>query len=198
MPRHSNYRLGNHELSVKSSNSLCLTCLLGKHFYLFFLLVCPLSAAEPWSLSLFTSDSRTVLAAAAQYAPPDGLDAITLDYSVDIQIDDSGKMKQSTRSVTRVLRLPGIGGARRVSVPWVPWRQERPAVKARVITADGQAHLLDQARITESTSADGVTLLSAVLPRVDVDSVVELEIDESDRQAVMPGARFGQVIPNMP
>lgn len=175
-----------------------MTCLFGKHFYLLFLLVCPLSAAQPWTLALFTSDPHAVLAAAARYAVPDGLNAITFDYSVDIQIDDSGKMKQTTRSVTRVLRLQGIAGARRISIAWVPWRQNRPTVKVRVITADGKAHLLDQTQVAQSNSAEGRAVLSAVLPYVDVDSVVELEIDESDREAAMPGARFGEVIPNTP
>ncbi|MGA8027000.1 MAG: DUF3857 domain-containing protein, partial [Bryobacteraceae bacterium] len=166
-----------------------MACLPVKRFSLLFLLALPLAAAEQWSLPLFTSDPRAVLAAASRYPAPENLDAITLEYSVHVELDDSGKMRKTTRTITRVLRLQGIEGARQVSVRWAQWRENRPTIRARVITADGKPHLLDEAAI----SGDGNTL-SADIRAVDIDSVVEVEIEQSDRDAAGPEGRWGEIM----
>jgi len=134
-----------------------------------------------------------------RYPTPEGLDAIILDYSVHIQLDDSGRMHKFTRTVERVIRLQGIVGSRQAFAVWIPWRENRPKIKARVITPDGAAHLLDEARISEATpdaSAGGSTsikALSANLPAVGIDSIVEVEIEESDGEAVDPDGRWGEI-----
>ncbi|MBV9404871.1 MAG: DUF3857 domain-containing protein, partial [Acidobacteriaceae bacterium] len=144
-------------------------------------------------MPLFTSDPRAVLSAASNIAAPADANAYTIDYSVDAKLDDSGKMSRTTRLVTRVLRLQGIEGSRRINIPWIESRQNRPKLTARVITSDGRPHLLNPDAISETPN-----LLTAVLPNVDVDSVVEAEIDESDRETAIPGARLGEVVVGAP
>ncbi len=141
-----------------------------------------------------------MLAAALRYPTPEGLDAIILDYSVHVQLDDSGKMHKTTRTVERIVRLQSIAGSRQAFAAWIPWRENRPKIKARVITSDGKPHLLDEASITEnsiSPASPGGSInmkaLSADLPAVSIDSVVEVEIEESDRETTDPGGRWGEI-----
>ncbi len=174
--------------------------MLVKLLGLFSLIGAPPAGVDFWNLPLLTSDPHAVLAAAGRYTPPDGADAFTLDYSVRVEIDPLGKMHRISRSVTRVLRVQGVEPLRRVYVPWTVWRENRPKLAARVITADGGAHLLDPAAITEApmlgATPDVPTenkILSATLPAVDVDSIIEIESEQSDREAGLPGGRFGEV-----
>jgi tetratricopeptide (TPR) repeat protein len=154
--------------------------------------------AQTWSLPLFTGDPQAVLAAAAQYAAGDEVPGLVLDRSIEVQIDETGRMQKTSRSVIKVRRVQGIDLVQRISIPWSLVRNTRPEVKARVITSDGQAHSLEPARILErdpqNQSAVGtVKVLAFTLPDVDVDSVVELEIVEADKEPDMPGARFGEI-----
>ncbi len=176
-----------------------------KHLCLLSLLAWPLSAAQPWTLPLFTADPRTVLAAASRYPVSGDLNALTFDYSVQVQIDEAGRMTKTTRTVTRILRVPAIEPAQRLAIAWIEWRENRPKIKARVITSDGRPHVLDESTIDETSPAGpnsdtptGVKLLTAILPDVDVDSVVEVEMQQSDRETVFPGGRFEQVVIESP
>lgn len=140
-----------------------------------------------------------MLAAAARYGAPEDADAVVLEDFVHIDIDSSAKMTQTTRMVTHVLRLQGIASTRQVSIGWVAWRENRPKIKARVITSDGKAHMLEEASITDveapaSTGAPPQThVLTAILPAVDYDSVIEMEAEESDRETLYPGGRWGEI-----
>ncbi len=172
-------------------------------FLCLFVLALPLTAAESWKLPLFTSDPRSVLAAAARYTPPEGSNAAVLDYSVQVQIDPTGKMTKTTRIITEVLRAQGIEGARRIASAWTPWREDRPKLRARVITADGQPHILDEAAIDETgppnaPAAGDMKMLSAILRDVELDSVIEEEIEQKDREVVFPESRYGEVIASSP
>ncbi len=122
-----------------------------------------------------------------------------LEYSVTAQIDQAGLLHQTTRVVTKVLRVQGIESAQAVSLSWSPAREDRPAIKARVITTDGEPHLLDANSIAErdsdNPSAVGIIkTLSATLPQVDIDSVVELEFAQSAKIAAVPGATLGVIV----
>ena len=176
-----------------------------KLFCAYLLLSIPLAAAEAWKLPLFTSDARAVLAAASGYPIPENVNAMTLDYSVSVQLEDSGKMSRTTRSVTRIQRVQAIAPASRVRVGWVTWRENRPKVRARVITPDGREHLLSETGIKEiagpasdSGASPYLKILSATLPEVAADSVIELQIEESDREPAYPHGRSAEVTLNSP
>ena len=158
----------------------------------------PACRAQTWSLPLFTSDPRSVLAGAARYPVREGVPALILDCSVTAQIDEAGLLHKTTRIVSRVVRVQGIEAVQSMQIPWSIARQVRPIIKARVITDDGQAHLLDDTGIAEKDSpkpdsAGAISVLAVVLPDVNVDSVVEIEIQEADREPALPGGRFAEI-----
>lgn len=176
----------------------------------FLVLLVPLAAAQrnsqtfaavpPWTLPLFTSAPAAVLADASRYGAPENADAAVLDYFVYVQINASGGMKETTRMITRVLRLQGVQSTRQVNIGWLGWREDRPRIRARVITNDGKAHVLQDASIKDVSLPAGAAdarmqahLLSAVLPGVDFDSVIELETEQTDRELAYPGGRWGEI-----
>jgi tetratricopeptide (TPR) repeat protein len=159
----------------------------------------PLQPVAPWTLPLFSSDPAAVLSEASHYSAPENADAVVLSYFINVQIDAAGKQTQTARIVTRVLRLQGISAARQVNLAWLPSRQDRPKIKARVITADGKPHLLDQAAVKDNAPPAGpdaslqAHLLSATLPGVDFDSIVELEIVDAGHKSIYPGGGWGEI-----
>ncbi len=119
-----------------------------------------------------------------------------LDCSISAQIDAAGRLHKTTRIVTKVMRAQGIEPVQNVTLSWSLARENRPEVNGRVITGDGQAHVLENNGMTEKdpldpSAAGVIKLLQIVLPDVDIDSVVEMQIQESDREPAFPGGRFG-------
>jgi tetratricopeptide (TPR) repeat protein len=151
----------------------------------------PLFAAGPWPLDYFTSDPKAALEAAQKIPVPDGVDLFVLDYQIRCRVEADGRQSTLVRTLLRVITDAGAKQMSQHSAPWLAWRQSKPAWKARVITADGAAHPLDPATITEAgipNQEEGVftdtKVLAAPLPAVAKNSLIELETNTADREAV--------------
>ena len=99
------------------------------------------------------------------------------------RIDSEGKLTTVFHQIYRCLSRDALDQNGVVSGVWSPWYQNRPTIKARVITPDGEAHALDEATIEESRipsdQPDVFTdrkLLRAPLPALAVGCVVETEV----------------------
>ncbi|MCP4656174.1 MAG: DUF3857 domain-containing protein, partial [bacterium] len=87
----------------------------------------------------------------------------------------------------RILTPVGLQGWSTAEMSWSPWHQERPAMRARVISPDASEHRLDPKTIGESpiygdqpeVLSDRM-LLRSPLPAVAVGAVVEEEIEVRD------------------
>ena len=156
----------------------------------------PSFCAESWTLPLFTPDPATVYDAAQKFAPPRNTDVYYVEYQATVSIDSAGHLTNRRRVVARVLTDAGVKQVPNLTEAWMSWRQNKPVMRARVITADKQAHVLDPATIIESGMPGvndmygDVKLLQAPLPAVATGAVIEYEVETVDRESVMPGARF--------
>jgi hypothetical protein len=111
-----------------------------------------------------------------------GTDVVVLDEEDSYAFDGSGKSVYTHYVVYKVLTQGGTQGWDAIAINWEPWHQERPTVRARVITPDDAVHLLDSKTITdapaqdedEKTYGDG-RVLRAPLPAIAPGSVVEEE-----------------------
>jgi transglutaminase-like putative cysteine protease/tetratricopeptide (TPR) repeat protein len=94
-----------------------------------------------------------------------------------------------------------------VQQSWAPWQEERPKVRARVITPDGIAHELDQKTVADSPARDNDSaiftdrrVIRAPLPALEPGSIVEQEI-VTTHSGISPEAgvafyfRFGEEVP---
>jgi tetratricopeptide (TPR) repeat protein/transglutaminase-like putative cysteine protease len=114
----------------------------------------PALAADPWDAPPFTADPAAIAGAAAALPTPPGAEVEVLLEEGTYSYDAKGRETSTSRLVYRVLTPEGAKSWATVGVGYAPWHEERPEVRARVITPDGKAHLLDPSTLADSTPAD--------------------------------------------
>lgn len=134
--------------------------------------------AEPWDAPAFSVAPEALLEAAASL-PAEDDDVQVLVEERSYRFDDDGRVSLRHRMIFCVLTPDGVSWSS-LYATWRPWHQERPEIRARVITAAGAVHWLDPATISESpVGDDSATVLSdrlrlnAPLPAVAVGSLIE-------------------------
>ena len=156
-----------------------------------FVLFLPYSAfaQDIWSSPPFSATSADLLKAAVAVPAPEGSDEIILLDEVKYVFTEDGTCTYSSRLIFRLLTPAGAKSWTTVRSSWRIWREEKPQIRARVITADGTAHELDPKTIGEAPVDDrnpdifsDQRMVHAPLPAVGAGSVVEQEI-------VIPGKK---------
>ncbi|HXM96890.1 MAG TPA: DUF3857 domain-containing protein [Candidatus Dormibacteraeota bacterium] len=164
-------------------------------------------SARAWDLPRFSAGVTALYKAASSVNPKAGTDVVVLDEEETYVFDADGRVVWTHYLVYKVLTQKGSEGWDGIAVGWEPWHEERPTVRARVITPDNVIHALDPKTITDSpthddndkTYGDGRTL-RAPLPAVAPGSVVEEE-EVSQDSAPLFGAGivvrnyFGRGVP---
>jgi len=165
------------------------------------------SAAEPWRDQPFTTSPAILLPAArAAAGSGDARVVVLLDEGTEtFEADDSVTVRY--HSVYRIQRAGFDEGWSAVSVAYAPGRDDRPAIRVRVVSEDGTERLLDPKTIDEAPvhapspeMYSDRRVLRAPLPGVAPGAVVETEIIRHDRSPV-PGAgsvrrfTFGNGVP---
>jgi tetratricopeptide (TPR) repeat protein/transglutaminase-like putative cysteine protease len=95
--------------------------------------------------------------------------------------DGDGRCTTTHRIVYRALTKGAAEGWAETSASFAPWHQAHPEVRARVITPDGRAHLLDPTTLVEAAADEGhddamytdVRVVRGPLPAVGAGVVVE-------------------------
>jgi tetratricopeptide (TPR) repeat protein/transglutaminase-like putative cysteine protease len=156
---------------------------------------------EPWNGLPFSSDPAVMLRSASALAASDKADALMVLDEVSFTFDADGKLNLTRRLVFLVTTPAGAHDWSRVRAEWEPWHQEKPSIRARVITPDGVAHQLDQKTLTEgpagATEAETLTdrrALEAPLPAIGVGSVVEEETIVRDTGPLFEGGIAYRVV----
>jgi tetratricopeptide (TPR) repeat protein len=146
-------------------------------------------AEEPWLDRVLSAEPAAVLKAAASRAAPEKADVEILLHEGRYEFDAQGRTHRTTRLIFRVLGESAVSDWSVVRATWSPWHQERPVIKARVISADGKAHLLDAATLSEAPASEREAdlfsdrrQLHAPLPAVAVGAVVEEQITIRESQ----------------
>jgi tetratricopeptide (TPR) repeat protein/transglutaminase-like putative cysteine protease len=151
----------------------------------------PLGAAEavdPWEAEAFAAEPAAVIQAASRIDPSAGRYGI-LFLLVDSHrtFDDAGRQTVVRREIYRILDATADESWSTIEARWSPWYQERPQLRARVITADGAVHSLDPATITEAgqegadpTLFEDDRILRAPLPATGPGAVIEAEVTIRD------------------
>lgn len=139
-----------------------------------------MAGAAPWEGEPFRADPRELVRAAAEAAAKETDSVLVLLDERRLEVDASGRLCQTTHLVYRINNESALEWWSGVDEQWAPWRQDRPQVRARVVTPDGVVHELDPKLLVEATvSEDDPVLygdrrvLRAPLPAVGVGAVVE-------------------------
>jgi transglutaminase-like putative cysteine protease/tetratricopeptide (TPR) repeat protein len=162
---------------------------------------------NPLGLPPFSADAAALYQRVSQVPAPAGADALILEYQESLIFDSEGKTVRTRYFLYKVLTPRGAQGWADISVRWEPWREERPTLRARVITPDGAEHLLDEKTITDAPAKEDQDsvfsdqrVIRAPLPAIAPGSLVEEELT-SKASAPFAGAGvverfyFGSSVP---
>src|SRR5579859_1707915 len=105
-------------------------------FLPFFLTFFSLYAIAENPASQFTLSAKDIHEQASKAAAPDGADASVLTDDETYVFDAQRRSTYTEYLVYKVLTQKGVDAWSSISVDWEPWHQERPTLKARVITPD--------------------------------------------------------------
>ncbi len=105
------------------------------------------------------------------------------------EIDGSNRVRGKCWRIIRCLTRDAFDRRGVVEAHWSPWYQDRPILRARVVTRDGRIHELDQRTIEETHVRSPYTniftdekMLRAPLPALDVDCIVETLVLTRDKR----------------
>jgi tetratricopeptide (TPR) repeat protein/transglutaminase-like putative cysteine protease len=148
-------------------------------------------APAPWDRE-FASDVKGILESAkAAPAPADQSVVILLDEQ-RFSIDRQGRATSTFRKLYRILSQDAVDGWASIEHEYQPWFENRPELRARVITADGAAHTLDPATVAEAPARQFESnvfsdkrILTAPLPAAAKDSVVEYVITVREKAPML-------------
>src|SRR5687768_1065304 len=148
-------------------------------------------AADPWDAAPFTAEPAVLAGAAAALPTVPGAEVEVLLEEGHYAYDAQGRETMTQRLVYRVLTPEGVKSWATVAVGYAPWHEERPEVRARVITPSGQAHTLDPATLVDATpvESDPETLtdrrvLRGPLPAISEGAVVEQLITTRETESL--------------
>ncbi len=141
-----------------------------------------LAAAPPFSVP-----ASDLLAAAAKAPPEDsGIEVLLTDAR--FTFDEAGRKTYRRHWIYRVVDAAGAERWNQVQAYWSPWHQDRPTLRARVVTADGMEHRLDPSTLSEVSPGAGQDdvyqdrrTLTGPLPSVAPGAVVEELEEVADR-----------------
>jgi len=148
----------------------------------------------PWEAEALAADPAAVLQAASLIASGSGKGGATILFSeTRMRFAEDGRETKVSRMVYRIENAQANDSWSAIDAHWSPWHQERPQMRARVITPDGAVHSLDPATITEAGAAPEPSLfeddriLRAPLPAAGPGAVVEQEITLRDTAPFFAG-----------
>ncbi len=131
----------------------------------------------------FSMKPKALYAAASEVTPKDGTDVAVLDEEEVLTFDANGRYVHNSYMVYKVLTQKGVQGWDDISTSWQTWREDRPIIKARVITPDYAVHELDPKTITDAPESEEDSsiysderVVRAPLPAIAPGSVVEQEL----------------------
>ena len=164
------------------------------------------TTAPPWEGEPFAGDPAAIARAAADLPSRGGAAEILLEEGT-YRFDARGTATFVYRLVTRPLNADGVRALGRIEHGWSPWRQDRPEVRARVISPDGSVTELDPGTLGEQGEGAGQEdrytdrrVLVGPLPGVRVGSVIEQVTTVRGTAPAFEGGEavrfwFGQVAP---
>lgn len=147
------------------------------------------SAAAPWEAPAFSSSPKDIVAAAAAIKPEQYATVTIFNEESRVTFDSSERAVSIHRVFYRVEAKDALVSWGTIRATWSPWRQKRPAIRARVIAPDGSVAELDPKVLTEAAVHDQRPEIyedqrsySGPLPGVVIGSIVETETTTEDSE----------------
>jgi len=182
------------------------TCSLPGLVFLFLAYLGSANATEPWD-NPFSSDTVGLLKSAGQLSAPEEQEIQVLLEEHLISVKPDGRVYSKFRKVYRILTEEAVEDFSSVEQSYQPWRDQKPEIRARVITRNGSIHMLDAKTIADSPTVEfdsntfsDARIVRAPLPAIDPGAVVEFEVTTDSGLAFAEAGvtRRIQVLDNVP
>ncbi|MBN2320124.1 MAG: DUF3857 domain-containing protein [Acidobacteria bacterium] len=135
---------------------------------------------SPWDNGDFYGTPEEILAAAGKVPVNEEYGVQILLEECRFVLDEESRINFTYRLIYRIDSPGAVSSWSRVGRSWHPWYQDRPDIRARVITKEGMEYELDPANLGEYSDAeDGPDIyrdtktLRGPLPAVEVGAVIE-------------------------
>ncbi len=187
---------------------LCiLICLLGQ-----ISLALPALADDnaPWHRGAFQASPEELRKAADRPLPKalgdQGAPVVVLWRDESLRFDATGKAQRYRHWIYRLDDAAALEAWGQSEVPWSPWFESLPRLRARVITAAGTEHWLEEGAVEHQTVVSRSSaippaeqrILRLRLPEVGVGSLVEEELWIDEHRAPSLAARHGRLALTLP
>ncbi|MCC6262324.1 MAG: DUF3857 domain-containing protein [Bryobacterales bacterium] len=156
-------------------------------------------AAQPWD-SPFAKDAQAIAAAAQAARQNDKSGMLMLLDQHRYHFDGKGAFSAVVRRVYLIESKDAVEGWSAVEFGYRPWYEERPAVRARVISPSGVVSVLNPSTIADSPASDfdqsvfsDTRMVRAPLPAVGPGSVVEYEVTIREKQPLLSAGQVYRV-----
>ena len=153
-----------------------------------------IAQAGVWDEPAFSASAESLLALAAESPLDTEEGAVVLYREEEYVVDEQGRIESRQHFIYRIDSAAAAQALSFVSVTWRPWHQERPEVRARVITKDATVHQLDLADLGEYSADQGgpdlfgdAKALRGPLPAVASGSIIEEEFVIRDTSPFFDG-----------
>jgi len=149
----------------------------------------------PGSSGHFSLDAAALYQTASRVTAPPGIDVVFLENEEHVSFDAEGKAVRTRYYLYKILTEKGAAEWASIGANWEPWHEQRPILRARVITPDYAVHALDANTITDApgkVTADNVfsdrRVVRAPLPAVVPGALVEEERVSKQNAPFLSGA----------
>jgi hypothetical protein len=139
--------------------------------------------SESWNSEHFSMAPTEIIQAFPDIKDPESSEAVILLMETRYTFDSQGRSVCTRYLIYKITSPAAVDGWSRVEQIWSPWYQERPELRARVITEDEREFILDPKTIAKAPAVEispdiysNRQVLRAPLPGVNVGSIVEEEI----------------------
>ena len=156
------------------------------------------STPDAWDAPAFSLTAEELLAAAEALPPEEGDEVQIFLQEMRIRFDEEGRREAAFRLIYRVLNATGVEGWSGTSGVFKPWHQERPELRSRVISTEGEERWLDPETVGESPLGDESSdilsdrrIVEAPLPAIGIGSLVEESVVTRDTQPYFAGGAVG-------
>ncbi len=159
----------------------------------------PSAADEPWpDTPPFSIPADQLLAKVSALPKPEKAGTLFVLDEASLSMAADGRQTNRRYSIYLILKPEDLPAREAVQMGWSPWREDRPELRARVVTPDGVEHWLDPSTIAEGPAAveeqrvySDRRVVKAPLPAVAVGAIVEVEIRGIENAPYLEGGNSG-------
>lgn len=103
-----------------------------------------------WSAPALSQDPKVLRKASEGFLPNSKAGATILLNQMSFRFEEDGRLRHSVHTIYRIDKSEALHALSAVRAVWQPWHQQKPTIRARVITSEGKIHQLDTSPLVDS------------------------------------------------